>query len=429
MRQRPLSLRMYLHPVLFAAAAIILGAIVAVGASHIEGGILNKALQSMASIPGMNWVAKWITPTDDPSIQTNSTDSIPLNRISESIDNENVLLAGGSQSGQAISLLQSANLLTPTPLPGAISTQPTTTGTSPEVSVTTTALSEESPTTTPVEDTTPSPSGTVQGTLTPTATELPGTRHLSLSSVEVKPGEKFQVDLYCDNNEGVAGIDIGLMFEPNMLDLVTVHKTGITDPFLLVKRKEPGSFVLSLAGLDGLEVGSGVLLTFEGMAADSTTQEKVAVVSFIKAKLYDTESKAFEVRTSSGMIRIRPQPTQKATEIVRTTTTPEEASTPPSETSLDEEPTPLPETASAVPSTGSAIPPVSLGGGYLTGPIPVISPTVTPLLQPTPPASVSSLEATPSPTRLRADLNKDGEVNSLDLMEFMRNWQLVFPSQ
>jgi hypothetical protein len=420
------SLPKYLHPVPIAITVIVLGAIMAVGASNLESGLLSKALQSVASVPGLSWVASWISPTSDPGLKINAVDVIPPVDSQNSLAGGGVLLADGGQGDQSTSLNQSSALLTPTPLAVSSSSIPTATETSLVVSETTTALPNESPTSTSAEDTTPTPSGTVHETITPTPTELPDTRHLSLSSVEVKPGEKFQVQLYCDNTEDVAGCDVGLEFEPNLLDLITVHKTDITDPFLLVKRKESGTFVLSLAGLDGLSAGGGVLLTFEGVASSSLALGQSAVVGFIKAKLYDTDSKAFEVRTANGMVRIKTDPTEAVTEIAQQTPAQEEEPTSISTTSTDVENEPVPEATSSLPSTVSTTPPASGGGGYPSGPIPTATPVTTSSPTSTPPAAVFPDAVTP--TRLRADLNHDGEVNALDLMEFMRNWKVVFPS-
>ncbi len=427
MKPRTSSLPKYLHPVPIAVTVILLCAIMAVGASNVEGGLLQKALQSVALVPGMGWVATWVAPTSDPDLQINAADGILPVDSQNSLTGGGVLLTDVRQSDQATSLNQTSALLTPTPLAVSSSSIPTATETSLEVSATTTALPNESPTSTSAEDATPTPSGTVQETITRTPTELPDTRHLSLSSVEVQPGEKFQVQLYCDNTEGIAGCDVGLEFQPNLLDLITVHKTDITDPFLLVKRKESGTFVLSLAGLDGLGMGNGVLLTFEGAASISMAQGQQAVVGFIKAKLYDTESKAFEVRTTNGMVRIKSDPTEVSTQVAQPTLVQEQAPTLIPTTSTEGEDDPVPEATSALPSTGSTNPPAVGGGVYPVGLIPTVTPIVIPSPTRTPPAGISLEAATPTPTRLRADLNKDGEVNALDLMEFMRNWQLVFP--
>ena len=428
MKQSASSLPKYLHPVPIAVVVILLGAIMAVGDSSVEGGILRKALQSIASVPGLGWVATWITPTTDLVLQPSETEGILTSSLPETKSEGSVLLADGFQSDQAITSLQSSTFLSPTPLATGSSINPTATVTSHEVSATTTALANESLTTTPAEATTPTPIETTQGTVTPTPTELPGTRHLSLSSVEVKPGERFQVHLSCDNTEGVAGCDVGLEFEPNLLDLVTVHKTAITDPFLLVKRKESGTFILSLAGFDGLDAGNGVLLTFEGVTANSAAQGHVTVVGFTKAKLYNTESKTFEVRTSDGIIHIKRDPTELATQEAQSIPTQNPALTPLPTYSEEVDENPIPEATSALPSNGSTNPPVGVGGGYVTGLIPTNTLVVMPTPTRTPPAVFPLDAATPTPTRLRADLNKDGKVDSLDLMEFMRYWKVVFPS-
>jgi len=426
MKQHTSSHIMNLRPLLFAVTAILLGAIVAVGASHVEGGILQKAIQSIASVPGMGWVASWIKSTIEPDSQQVGSDAILGNNVNESQPQGSVPRAEGLQGSSVFSALQSSTLFTPTPLPSGSSINPTATAISQDISATTTLLPNESPTITVVEEVTPSP--TIQGTVTPTSTELPGTRHLSLSSVDVKPGERFQVYLSCDNTEGVAGCDIRLEFMPDLVDLVTVQKTDLTEPFLLVKRKEAGTFVLSLASFDGLAPGNGVLLSFEGVSANNATQDQVAVVSITKAKLYNTESKAFEVRTSNGMIHIKRESTEVATRESQATPEPEIEVTPFPTTPLETSQDPIPESTSSYTSADPTSPPVFTGGGFVTGPIPTNTSVVLPSPTRTLPPSPSIDSASPTPTRLRADLNKDGEVNALDLMEFMRNWKQVFPT-
>ena len=430
MKKHRSSFPNYSRPVLIAISVILLGAIVALGSSPVGKEMIHSTLQSVARIPGLSWVSSWINSANDPNTHQIGDDSVLTNTPFEEFIDGGILIADGPHQGQADSVQKTTNPLTTTLLSGSSSVAPTRTETFPENAATLTPLQNESPTTTSAEMTTLTPTGTEWGTVTPTPTEFPGTRHLSISSAVVQPGEKFQIHLSCDNTEGIAGCDIGLEFRPDLIDLVTVHKTDLTDPFLLVKRKESGTFILSLAGFDGMAAGEGVLLSFEGTASHSLSQAQEAVVIFTKARLYDTESKAFEVRTSNGMIRVQPDPTRVTTQEAQSTFIKEGTSTPAAwpTTHVTERP-PESGISTSIPYPYSTPPPLEVGGGYMNGFIPTLSPTVTPFPTRTPMTAVSLSTPQVTPNNLRADLNGDGEVDSRDLMEFMRNWKQVFPSK
>ena len=297
----------------------------------------------------------------------------------------------------------------------------------PEIS----ALPTETPTVVPEESPTPaepSETPTLAGTPTPspTPTSTVKGRRLMLSSVEVAPGENFQVDLACDDLMGVAGCDAEIAFPASLIDLVTVHKTDLSDPFLLVKRKGDGDFAVSLAAVEGILGGEGVLLTFEGVASASPSENTASPLQFSRAKMYDEQSRQIPVQTQDGLVTIavqaqdetsqpdggeseEPQATLPLpTPLVQPTSSPD--SDPEGEPTADSgQPVNPDEGLPSDPVIPPAVPEDPYGGSVPASPVP----TSTPI----PPAESAAEET------LQTDLTGDGFVNYEDLFEFIRYWK------
>ena len=283
-----------------------------------------------------------------------------------------------------------------------------------------TPFAEGSPT---PELSTPTPTSEESPTVTATPTATQPVRRLFLSSVNVAPGENFEIGLSCDDVAGVAGCDVGLEFDDGLIDLVTVHKTDVSDPFLLIKRKSETTLAVSLAAVEGLGGGGGVLLTFEGVASASTAETTRAPVAFSKAKMYDETSRPFPVVAEDGSVTI---------------SIPGEESDPDSggnEDTPGTEPSPFPtlmeegeETlATPTPPSGES-PPVEGGTGDEEQPV-ATQPVV--FLDPIIPVG-ATMTATPAPmpavaiplSATEVDLSGDGVINYEDLFEFVNYWRL-----
>jgi hypothetical protein len=313
------------------------------------------------------------------------------------------LLTGTEMTVAALTQITNENL---TPLPSAEATL------EPEVSQT--PLTEL-----------PTPTQSEEATITPTP-EGP-LRSLSIGSTYAEPGQPFSLDVICDDLSGVAGGDLAIAFSADLIDLVTVHKSAMTEEFLLIKKKTEGTYILSLAGFEGLAPGPGVLLTLEGIASTNSKTNQSVPVAFQKARLYDSESNAINLRTLNGAVYLNSnnsEPTAITTPLstlaietplgtIATDLEPtiQDGDSNPADDGLEEQPTES--------SPSATDPPVDDSDGIVYG-VYTLTPTVT-LTQ------TSTHTASPTVTAgnakvLQTDLNGDSTVDSQDLFVFIRYW-------
>ena len=253
------------------------------------------------------------------------------------------------------------------------------------------------------------------------------------------PGQRFSLDLVCDDLFNVAGFDIGIEFPPDLLDISSVRKTPLTGDFLLLKQLTPVSLSVSVAGVQGIQQRSGALLTLGGVVS-STVSESVAVsLVFTKAKLYDVDSLALPLVTRDGTVFIS---TGDDDDSLTPSTPPSdsnEGSLTPTGIAGDDELTPtIPEGDEATetpteyysegPPGGPIEDPTSpdiwdLPEQTETPTSPSANPTADhtsegPLLSPTP----TQTEGTFAPPVLKTDMDHNGRVDSRDLFLFVIEW-------
>ncbi|MGA1864483.1 MAG: cohesin domain-containing protein [bacterium] len=142
----------------------------------------------------------------------------------------------------------------------------------------------------------------------PAGVALEGLRNLSITDgITANPCEQITVPVDIDNAADIAGIDLEIAFDPDILKLVNVEKADLTGTFLLMHGDSgDGTLWVSLAYHTGITSGTGslVYLIFEvlpsAVAYDSTE------VSIRKVLLYNEAAEPIEgVIDQNGQIAIQ----------------------------------------------------------------------------------------------------------------------------
>ncbi|MGA1841159.1 MAG: right-handed parallel beta-helix repeat-containing protein [bacterium] len=121
------------------------------------------------------------------------------------------------------------------------------------------------------------------------------------------PCSQVNIPVETDDAEGIAGMDIELIFDPGVLSPVKVERTALTDGFLLIfKDSGDGRLTVSLANDSGIIEGSGALINvlFEVASAAKNSDSTGITISYIN--LYDEGANPLEETVSrDGQVLIK----------------------------------------------------------------------------------------------------------------------------
>jgi len=117
-------------------------------------------------------------------------------------------------------------------------------------------------------------------------------------------GDEIQLPVTIDDADGLAGIDLRLLFDPSVVEVVSVSATDTTDDLLLSSNMDnsAGSVSVSLAGTDALPAGAATLLNvvfrIVGDPMDS------CFLHFDLHSLYDSDAALVQSSASDGTVRV-----------------------------------------------------------------------------------------------------------------------------
>lgn len=128
------------------------------------------------------------------------------------------------------------------------------------------------------------------------AVTLEGSKTVSIpDGIVAVAGEKLTVPVNVDNAADIAGMDLEIAFDPNILSLTDVMTTDLTEGFL-VMFEDSGNGILwvSLAYHTGITPGTGALVYLNFGVLSKVTAYDSAEVSIENVCLYNEEPDPIE---------------------------------------------------------------------------------------------------------------------------------------
>jgi len=123
----------------------------------------------------------------------------------------------------------------------------------------------------------------------------------------VTPGGTCSASLMISDPSGVAGLDLDLAFDPNLLSLSEVNMSALTTDFTMSYNAQiDGSLALSMARASGLTGGAGseALLEME-FAVDQSAQAGGSLPISVNLAVYDEAPSRMSVQLEDGEIALQ----------------------------------------------------------------------------------------------------------------------------
>jgi len=120
----------------------------------------------------------------------------------------------------------------------------------------------------------------------------------------VTPGGTGSASLMISDPSGVAGLDLDLAFDPNLLSLSEVSMTMLTSDFTMAYNAQTdGSLTVSMARASGLTGGTGAqaLLEME-FAVDQSAQPGTSIPLLVALGVYNEVPSPLSVQVEDGEI-------------------------------------------------------------------------------------------------------------------------------
>ncbi len=141
-------------------------------------------------------------------------------------------------------------------------------------------------------------------TLITTSIQITYSATLTIPNSKAAPGDQVTIPIIIDNSAGIAGIELKVEFDPNILTAVEVLTTSITSGFTIVDSIGPGVIAISMAKATSLSAGSGKLIEIVFRVNINATGNESSSLIITRAFLYDDMTTAINCTTVNGLFTV-----------------------------------------------------------------------------------------------------------------------------
>ena len=125
---------------------------------------------------------------------------------------------------------------------------------------------------------------------------------LQIPTLSARPGDTLTVPILVNDASEIAGAEIVVTYDPEVLTALEVKTTDLTQDFSIADSVSQGKVAITLASGEGISEGSGnlvdIVFKITGSSGDSTS------LVLKKAKLYDEGTNPISVETEDGKVRV-----------------------------------------------------------------------------------------------------------------------------
>lgn len=129
-----------------------------------------------------------------------------------------------------------------------------------------------------------------------------GGTSLRIPTLSARPGDTLTVPILVNDASEIAGAEMVVTYDPEVLTALEVKTTDLTRDFSIADSVSQGKVAITLASGEGISEGSGSLVDIVfrvvGFTGDSTS------LVLKKAKLYDEGTNPISVETEDGKVRV-----------------------------------------------------------------------------------------------------------------------------
>ncbi len=111
--------------------------------------------------------------------------------------------------------------------------------------------------------------------------------------------------LFSDSsNSKIAGADLLISYNPDILDVISVNSTTLTSGFLITDSISSGNIAISLARATGIAETYGIFLEIDFQIKSDAIGGSNSPLTFNKAYLYDESANVISTEVSNGSISV-----------------------------------------------------------------------------------------------------------------------------
>jgi len=145
----------------------------------------------------------------------------------------------------------------------------------------------------------------VSNTITVTGGQQPGGREFVIPEVTAAPGESVTVPINITDASTVAGADIEVNYDANILTVSEVRSTALTSGMnVITNTNTPGTIILRIAVGNGLSSGSGAFVDMIFTVSASAVSGTETPVTFASAEAFDEVGQNIAIGTQNGKVKI-----------------------------------------------------------------------------------------------------------------------------
>ncbi len=129
-------------------------------------------------------------------------------------------------------------------------------------------------------------------------------RALAINDAVAAPGETLAIAIRVTDASSIAGAELKITFDPNLLTALDATTTALTSGFTLVDTISSGKIVIVMARANGITSGSGDFLNLVFRVNPNAALNDSTTLAFTHVALYDENTQAIPVTTVDGVFRV-----------------------------------------------------------------------------------------------------------------------------
>lgn len=128
---------------------------------------------------------------------------------------------------------------------------------------------------------------------------------VSLPDTTAGPGSKILIPVYIDDATGLAGAEILIAYDPEVLTALGAEVTALTSRFLLADSVKPGMVAVSISNARGLTRGKGSIVEISFQVNPDATLGETTPLILKKVLLYDVTTRPITVQKVDGQLTVK----------------------------------------------------------------------------------------------------------------------------
>ncbi|HOX84529.1 MAG TPA: cohesin domain-containing protein [bacterium] len=135
-------------------------------------------------------------------------------------------------------------------------------------------------------------------------TDAPVAENMVIPDTSAFAGSRITIPLRIKDAAGVAGAELKLTYDADILEAKAIHKTALTDSFFSEQNLSSGSCSITMARATALPPGGGIFLNVDFDVRDTAQSGDTTTIYFAVAKFYAENTNTITMTTKNGLFTV-----------------------------------------------------------------------------------------------------------------------------